>query len=50
MDIELMMGLAIFFIVFLILDISFNLRRIGKNMERLLRKLAEITDLLAKNY
>lgn len=47
---EMVIAVALFFIVVLIFDVSFNLRRIAKNFERLLRKLAEITDLLAKNY
>jgi len=47
---DMVMGAVLFFIVVLIFDISFNLRRIAKNLERLMRKLAEIADLLAKNY
>ncbi|MFH0826468.1 MAG: hypothetical protein V1923_01070 [Candidatus Omnitrophota bacterium] len=47
---EMVIAGALFFIVVLIFDVSFNLRRIAKNLERLLRKLAEIADLLQKNY
>jgi len=37
---------AILFLVVFVFDISFNLRRISRNFERLMRKLAEIADLL----
>ncbi len=50
MTMEVAIGVSLVFIVVLIFDISFNLRRMAKNLERLLRKMGEIADLLAKNY
>jgi hypothetical protein len=50
MIVDMIGGLVLFFIMAFVFDISFNLRRINRDLERLLRKLAEITDLLQKKY
>ncbi len=41
---------AFLFIIVFIFDLSFNLRRISKNFERLMRKLSEIADGLQRKY
>ena len=50
MSVDMVTGIALLFMVVLIFDISFNLRRISRNFDRLLRKLGEIADLLQKKY
>ncbi|MFH1458353.1 MAG: hypothetical protein ABIG31_04215 [Candidatus Omnitrophota bacterium] len=45
---DMLVLIALLFIIVFVFDVSFNLRRIGRNFERLLRKLAEIEDLLQK--
>jgi hypothetical protein len=45
---DVIIWIVLLFIVVLTFDISFNLRRVARNFERLLRKLAEIEDVLAK--
>ena len=43
---DMITGIVLLFIMAFVFDLSFNLRRVNRDMERLLRKLAEITDLL----
>lgn len=48
MGVEMLNFLAFLFILAIIFDISFNLRRLVKAMDRLWRKLAEINDTLQR--
>ena len=48
MGIETLNFLAYIFILAIVFDISFNLRRLVKGMDRLWRKLAEINDTLQR--
>jgi len=48
MENYMLTGIAYIFILAIIFDISFNLRRLRGSLDRIWRKLAEITDLLQK--
>ena len=45
---DMLTGIAYLFILAVIFDISFNLRRLLRSLDRIWRKLAEINDLLQK--
>jgi hypothetical protein len=45
---DMFTGIVIFFVIVLLFDVSFNMRRVSKHFDRILRKLSEIADLLQK--
>ncbi len=48
MNADMLVFLAFLFILAMVFDISFNLRRVVKGLDRLWRKLAEISDTLQR--
>ena len=48
MQIDLLVTITYIFILVLLFDISFNLRRLLGSMDRIWRKLAEINDAIKK--
>lgn len=48
MNVDALNFLAYLFILAIVFDVSFNLRRLVKGMDRLWRKLAEINDTLQR--
>ena len=49
MQTDLLSTIAYIFIIVLLFDVSFNMRRLQGNLDRVWRKLAEINDAIKKN-
>ena len=49
MQTDFLATIAYIFIIVLLFDVSFNLRRLQGNLDRIWRKLAEMNDAIKKN-